>query len=119
MSLLVNVYTRTPDGEMVFVHPAEHSEELAGFESYRRKLYGSEAARVLGLRLLPKLDGEDLYVEGADLDRLRAEAEMALANVERFEAETGVTVERLRPRFENIIAATQRAAELDGGVVIW
>ena len=119
MSLLVNVYTRAPDGKMVVVDPAEPADELAGFESYRRQLYGSEAARALGLRLLPTLDGDNLYAEGADLDRLRAEAETALANIERFKAETQATAEGLRPRFENIIAATRRAAELGGGVVIW
>lgn len=119
MSLTVHAYTRTPDGHMVFVDPVKHSDTLAGFESYRQRLYGGEAARALGLRLLPKLDGEDLYVEGADLDRLRAEAETALANVERFEAEAGATAESIRPRFENIIAAAHRAAEFGGGVVIW
>lgn len=119
MSLLVNVFTRMPDGKLVVIDPAEQSAELAGFESYRQKLYGGQAARALGLCLLPQLDGGDLYVEGAELEQLRREAEVALANIERFEAETQTTAERLRPRFENIIAATHRAAELGGGVVIW
>lgn len=119
MSLLVNVYTRTPDGKKVVIDPAETGCELAGFESYRQKLYGSQAAQALGLCLLPQLDGGDLYVEGAELEQLRQEAEEALADIERFESETQTTAERLRPRFENIIAATRRAAELGGGIVIW
>ena len=119
MSLLVNVYTRTSDGKMAIVDPAEHADELAGFESYRQKVYGSDAARALGLRLLPQLDGDNLYAEGADVDRLRAEAEIALANIEQFEAEADAPAASLRPRFENIIAAARRAVELGGGVVIW
>lgn len=119
MSLLVNIYTRAPDGKMIIVDPAEHAVELAGFESYRQKLYGSNAALALGLRLLPQLDRGDLYAEGADVDRLRTEAQTALANIEQFEAEANATAESLRPRFENIAAAARRAAELGGGVVIW
>jgi hypothetical protein len=120
MSLLVNVYTRDPNGKMTFIDPAHPSEELAGFESSRQRLNGSPAARQLGLRLLPALDGGDVYAEGEeDVERLRAEAELALANVELFVEEAGASAERLRPRFENIIAAARRAASLGGGVVIW
>lgn len=119
MSLLVNAYTRDPEGRITIINPAEHWQELAGFESYRQQLYGSRAARALGLLLLPTLDGGDIYAEGAEVKRLRAEAELALAHVESFVAEAEATVESLRPRFENIIAAARRAAEVGGGVVIW
>jgi hypothetical protein len=104
---------------MQFIEPEDHSQELAGFESYRQKLYGSRAARELGLRILPTLDGSDVYAEGEDVERLRVEAELALTNIGRFEAETGATAEGLRSRFENIIAATRQAVALGGGVVIW
>jgi hypothetical protein len=119
MSLLVNAYTRGPDGRMAIIETEDRSLELAGFESYRQQLYGSLAARSLGLQLLPTLDGSDVYAEGVDVERLRAEAELALANVELFEAETGASSESLRARFENIIAAARRAAAVGGGVVIW
>ena len=62
MSLLVNVYTRRrwQDG----LEPNDHSEELAGFEVFRKTCYGGQTARSLGLRLLPVLADVDLYVEG-------------------------------------------------------
>ena len=68
---------------------------------------------------LPTLDGGDIYAEGDDVERLRAEAELAMINVGLFEAETGASAESLKARFENIIAATRRAAAVRGGVVIW
>ena len=114
MSLLVNTYTRGPDGRMEIIEPEDHAQELAGFESYRQRLYGSQAARSLGLQLLPTLDGSDVYAKGEEVERLRAEAELALANIEMFVAEAEATAESLRPRFENIIAATGRAASVGG-----
>lgn len=74
---------------------------------------------MLGLQLLPTLNGSDLYAEGVDVERLRAEAELALANIPLFEVETGATSDSLRPRFENIIAAARQASAAGGGVVIW
>ncbi len=119
MTLLVNTFVRTSTGEMDIIEPDCHSEELAGFESYRQTLYGSRAALSLGLQLLPKLATEDVYAEGADLGRLRTEAELSLANIELFEEESGGTAESLRSRFENIIGAVRRASCVGGGVVIW
>jgi hypothetical protein len=119
MSLSVHAYVRNAQGKMSFIEPDDPSEELAGFEVYRRTLYGSRAAILLGLRLLPRLAEGDIYAVGDDLVILRADAEMALTNLRMFEAESGATAERLRPRFENILRAIDRAERAGGGVVIW
>lgn len=119
MTLSVSAYVRGPNGEMEFIEPSHPSEELAGFESYRQTLYASHAARSLGLSILPTLDGGNVYADGEDVGRLLAEAELALANIDRFEAELGVNAESLRPRFENIAADARRASDAGGGVVIW
>jgi hypothetical protein len=104
---------------MALHDPPHPSEKLAGFESYRQQLYGSQAARGLGLRLLPTLDGGNVYAEGAVVEQLRDEAELALAHIELFVIEAEATADSLRPRFENIIAAARRAVAVGGGVVIW
>ena len=104
---------------MQLTEVAEHSQELAGFESYRQKLFGSAAAQSLGLRLLPTLTNCDLYAEGADVARLLAEAELALANIELFVPEAGASAENLRTRFQNIANACREATNSGGGVVIW
>jgi hypothetical protein len=41
MTLVINAYVRDSSGAMDFIEPDSPSEELAGFESYRQKLYGS------------------------------------------------------------------------------
>jgi hypothetical protein len=104
---------------MDFIEPDNPSEELAGFESDRQKLYGSQAAVSLGLKLLPSLATEDMYAEGPDLERLRGEVEFALVNIGLFEVESGASAENLRSRFENIICAIHRVSRVGGGVVIW
>ena len=115
MSLLVNAYTRGDGGEMVILEPNDHSEELAGFEVFRKTFYGGQTARALGLRLLPVLAETDLYAEGQDLDVLQAEAELVLHNVDRFIYEAEATAETLKFRVQNILNATMRARAANGG----
>ena len=42
---------------------------LAGPEAYRERLYGSQAARALGLQLLPSLVERDVWAEGGEAIR--------------------------------------------------
>jgi hypothetical protein len=119
MTLVVNAYIRDSSGSMDIIELDSPSQELAGFESYRQKLYGSQVAVLLGLTLLPSLTTKDVYAEGSDLGQLLSEAELAIANIGLFEAESGVIAESLRARFENIICAVHRASRLGDGVVIW
>ncbi len=119
MSLSVHAYFRTVDGEMSFIEPPDPSQDLAGFESYRKTLYGSRAAVSLGLKILPKLANGDICVEGEELEQLRSDVELAFFNVALFVTEAGARTEDLRPRFENILNAIRRAQEAGGGVVIW
>jgi hypothetical protein len=119
MSLLVNVYIRDEDGQMVFLDPKDHSEELAGFESYRQTFYGGQAARSLGLRLLPLLAEQDLHVDGDGLTKLDEELRLVLENITTFTDQAGASSEHLCFRVQNILRAIQRARELHGSVVIW
>src|SRR5262249_42497493 len=119
MSLLVNVYTRSDVGEIVILEPNDHSEELAGFEVFRKTFYGGQTARRFGLRLLPVLAEGDLYVEGRDLEVLQTEAELVLQNIDRFIDEAVAEVETLRFRVQNIRNAALRARTVNGGVIVW
>ena len=104
---------------MVILEPESHSEELAGFESWRKTVYGSRAAQSLDLKLLSSLATEDVYARGVDLQRLQVEIETALANLSIFAEESGADVNSIRFRFENIIKAVRKAINIRGGVVIW
>jgi hypothetical protein len=119
MSLLVNVYIRDEEGQMVFLDPKDHSEELAGFESYRKTFYGGQAARSLGLRLLPLLAEQDLHVAGDDLTKLENELKLVLENITTFTEQAVASSDDLRFRVQNILRAVQRAREARGSVVIW
>jgi hypothetical protein len=119
MSLLVNAYTRGDGGEMVILEPNDHSEELAGFEVFRKTFYGGQTARSLGLRLLPILADADLYVEGRDLEILQAESKLVVQNIYRFVEEAAAETERLRFYMQNILNAIARARTVNGGVVVW
>ena len=119
MSLLVNAFRRGDKGEMIFLDPSDHSQELAGFESFRTTFYGSQTARNFGLRLLPSLAEADLYVEGRELASLREEAELVLQNINLFTDEAAADWEVLDLRIKNILGAIDRARQANGGVVIW
>lgn len=83
MSLSVQAYRRSPvTNERVYLAPTLPCNDVAGFEVYRRTVYGCMTARQLGLTLLPSLgDGADIYAEGEDLARLQREVDLLLANV--------------------------------------
>jgi hypothetical protein len=119
MSLLVNVYTRDENGKMEFIDPEDSSEELAGFEAFRRTFYGGQTALSMGLQLLPQLAQTDLYCEFAELEQLKEEANMIQKNVGSFTREAGKDEECLQFRIKNILAAISRAERVGGGVVIW
>jgi hypothetical protein len=116
MTLLVNVYRYEESGEMIILEPNNHSEELAGFESYRNTFYGSQVAKSLGLQLLPTLANTNLYVESQDLINLQLEAELILQNMFLF---IGIDAETIQFRIHNILKAIAQAREIGGGVVIW
>ncbi len=61
-----------------------------GFERWRKQLWGSEIVRSFSCVLLPSLEKEDIYAEGADLDQLEGEASLLLQHVELIAAHTGI-----------------------------
>ncbi len=120
MSLLVNTYTRNAADEIDILEPEDDSQELAGFESYRKTFYGCQAALSLGLQLLPSLANGDLYCEGNDLERLRYEANVVLQNIKLFTEDAVPHSESsLQFRIHNILTAINRAQAVHGGVVMW
>jgi len=85
MSLTVSAYKRDPmtgDIADLLVAPTSPRNDLAGFETWRQQVYGSSIAQTLGLTLLASLArNEDVYADGADLDRLKSETDALLENV--------------------------------------
>lgn len=121
MTLVVNSFVRDPaTGEVVSLPWPAAGEELAGVEACRRTLWGSRAARELGLVLLPTLADHDLYVESDELDRLEREVQLVLGHLDELARATGYTDEYIEHRAANILRAIGVAREhAHGGVVIF
>ena len=122
-----------------------HSRTLAGFESWRTSVWGSERVRSLGATFFPQLAAGDLYVEPGQIEQLQAECALLRANleivaagvdprnprgvhgavidgrVERREAEDPhqAFVATVSARLANIEVAARRAREIGAGVLIW
>src|SRR5688572_4684603 len=121
MSLTVEPYVRDSRGCIAVQHEGgSQAHRLAGHESSRRDLWGSDAAISLGLSLLPSLRTKDLYAEGDDLARLEKEVQTLLEHIESVSEQTRCGADYIRERAQNILAAIKRAREFgpDAGVVI-
>ncbi len=121
MSLLINSYNRDAEtNEIQLFDVEEHSQELGGFESCRKTLWGSHTAERFGLVLLLTLRESDLYAEGEDLLQLETEAQTILQFIDVFALETHHSEEFIYHRTQNILQAIAKAREVEnGGVVIW
>ncbi|MBR7838446.1 hypothetical protein KDL01_34590 [Actinospica durhamensis] len=82
MTLSVHVFTSGPDGAMEFPVDEPHGRTLAGFESWRRTVWGSERVRALGAAYFPRLAHEDLYIEPGLVVELQRECALLRANLQ-------------------------------------
>ncbi|MEV6775261.1 hypothetical protein [Streptomyces syringium] len=119
MSLSVHTFVYDADGRHNFLEDPEHGGELAGFESARTRLWGSEAIRALGSRFFPCLDGGDLCVERDEIDEFLAECEVVRPHLDHLARQGGYNAGYVAQRFDNIVAAALRAKAESGGIVVW
>jgi hypothetical protein len=100
----------------------EGSRDLAGFESWRRSVWGSDRVRALGAEFFPALATGDLYVEPGEVGRFQRECAVLRANLQTVA--TGVDphaafAATVSTRLANIEDAVCRALTAGAGVVIW
>jgi hypothetical protein len=117
MSLLVH-RCEIIDGELDPID-WEGSEEMAGFEVTRQKLWGSEALIALGAQILPELGDSDLYCYPDQLDQLEIDTRLVLGHIDELSLASGYDAEYIVSRATNILNAVQWARENAGGVIIW
>lgn len=120
MSLIVQPYRRDATGVLVDldISPTPPHNDLAGFERWRTAVWGSGAARALGLVMLPRLACEDLYVEGPELGDLQAEVELIIDHAHAIVGPERNAIEQLVFRAHNILEAIRLARAVEGGVYI-
>ena len=116
---------------------------LAGFESWRHDVWGSERVRALGAEFFPRLTQEDLYIEQEQVEQSQRECRLLRENIEIVAVGTdplnpkathftagarrpvdppdphAAFLETVSRRLANIETAAQQAIEIEGGVVIW
>src|SRR5262245_34772408 len=97
MSLVVLAYSRDANtGATIDIESAPPHNQLAGFESWRERVWGAEVVKGLGLTLIPSLALGDIYAERADLDLLASEIETLTEHVARIAESTEVRKDSLR-----------------------
>ncbi len=125
MSLLVDVFTADESGESRFLDVPEGSSDLAGFESWRTTVWGSDTVCSLGARFFPQLASDTLRVAPEDVPEFIQEVLLLQNNIEsiaaRMESPKPVAqrASEITDRLNNILDAAQRASQIRGGVQIW
>lgn len=119
MTLLVHTYVRGRSGKDHFLDDPDHGLTLAGFESSRTKLWGSQPVRELGARFFPELATANLCVDPEDVPAFLAECELLRGHIAELAAHSGYADDYVAERLANITAAAERARDVDGGVIVW
>ncbi|MFL6125822.1 hypothetical protein [Actinophytocola sp.] len=128
MSLSVYVFAPGAGDRMEVLDTPPGSGDAAGFENWRRTVWGSDAVRKLGCRLFPVLATDDLTVAPAEVEEFLQECAMIRANLDvvaphpnpyRPKDEHVDTMNAVSARLANIEAAAARARASGCGVIIW
>ncbi|MEZ4382807.1 MAG: hypothetical protein R3A79_15845 [Nannocystaceae bacterium] len=118
MSLVIDLFDPVA-GDYAYLNAVEN--DAAGFESYRRAVWGAEALRRRGLLLLPRLRDGDLFVYPAALDAFAAECAAIRDDAAAIAGELGgdaAFAERLVDYATRFLAATALARSRGAGVCI-
>ncbi|MFG2774926.1 hypothetical protein [Streptomyces sp. NPDC048350] len=101
-----------------FLEDPDYGDTLAGFESTRTRLWGSEGLTALGCRFFPRLDGDDLYVERNEIDDFLAEPETLRPHLDRLADEGCYDTDHVTARFASIVTTALGAKAEGGGIVV-
>ncbi|MGW2177748.1 hypothetical protein ACWCXX_06545 [Streptomyces sp. NPDC001732] len=119
MTLLVHTFVYDEKGDWRLLDDPDDGGDMAGFESSRTKLWGSECARALGARFLPRLADENMFVEPGEVEDFLAECELLHGNTAVLGAHSGYGEDYVVARLGNINRAALRARAVGGGVLVW
>ncbi|MEV5596736.1 hypothetical protein [Streptomyces sp. NPDC052496] len=131
MSLSVDVFVIRADGGRDWLDVPPGTSDLAGFESWRRTVWGSPVVRSLGARFLPRPADSDCDVQPHEVGEFAEECLLLRAHLETIvravQGADGSAPPRtyeallqvLGQRLDNIVDAARRAREAGGGVIVW
>ena len=125
MSLQVDVFVIGDDGEMDLLDVPDGCSDLAGFEDWRKTVWGSAVVRSLGARFFPHLADGDLTVSPDQVADFLAECALIRGNLEAVAPRRDPALRdegylrQVSARLANIEAAAERARGCGGGVLVW
>ncbi|MET9659200.1 hypothetical protein [Streptomyces sp. NPDC006510] len=119
MTLLVHTFVYDEPEKWRLLDDPDDGSDMAGFESSRTKLWGSEHARAIGARFFPELAAGDLYVQPEDVEDFLAECELLRRHTAQLGAHSGYGEDYVADRLANITRAALRARSVGGGVLVW
>ncbi|MFB7209610.1 hypothetical protein [Streptomyces sp. NPDC056255] len=119
MTLLVHTFVYDEPGKLRLLDDPEDGGDMAGFESSRTRLWGSEHARAVGARFFPELAAGNLYVQPEDVGDFLAECELMRGHTAELGAHSGYGEDYVAARLANITRAALRARSVGGGVLVW
>lgn len=118
------MFLREPDGQWRMLDVPEGREDSAGFESWRRTVWGPEPVRALGARFLPVLADDDLSIVAEEVAEFLREVALPREHLdaiaENTERPRGLAEHRAGPvrRLRNLEVAARYARMIEGGVLI-
>ncbi|MEU9628339.1 hypothetical protein AB0D89_16185 [Streptomyces luteogriseus] len=122
MGLSADVFPREPDGQRRILDVPEGRDDSAGFESWRRTVWGSGPVRALGARFLPVPAGDDVAIEAEEVGECLPEVALPREHLDALAGKTrrprGRAGRRagLVRRLRNPEVAASRARVAEGGV---
>ena len=119
MSLSVTLVTLDPKTKQIAdtdEYPQDGSD-LAGFESWRKTVYGSDAVISRGATFLPQLAVTDLMIDGDELTAFESELETLVGDLQNICHDLHQDFETLGFRLHNILNATKTA--IKEGKAVW
>jgi hypothetical protein len=125
MSLTVEVFVLDENGDTHFLDTPDCCENLAGFESWRTSVWGSEAVRALDLRFFPVLATGDLTVTPDEVPDFVVETKIFRANLADIAPDGDEHhtrewfLDTISQRLANIQIAAGRALGVGGGIRVW
>ena len=120
MTLVVSAFWTDPaTGKNEKFTDWSDGHQMAGCESARQDLWGSEPVKRRGAKILPRLAESDLFVEPAELPAFVAEVQSLLNDVDCLQAELGWRPNSTLPHYlRNFLRAAEYAAARGGGINI-
>lgn len=128
MSLSVDVFVLDGDGKKEFEESPSDGSDLAGFEAWRKTVWGGRGVRALGAGFFPVLADGDLTVWPAEVADFLAECALLREhlsevaphpNPQRPDDPHAETIDQVSSRLANIQQAAERALKTGGGVMLW